>query len=195
MTSAGHADSYIVSTRTAGRDEPLASTLYYVSQGTPGLSVSGPWEGLGLRGNASAPMRLTNALLPASMRVCPEGEGLAAMLKTVLPLFQLGSAAVSVGIARAATEATRHHLKTSRLEHLGQALSALPNLRARLAQMQVAVDTQEAFTAHVAACLENPGPDTLVAVLESKAAAAEAVLQVTDLAMRTCGGGRIQRAY
>src|SRR5262249_12560703 len=30
VTSAGHADSYIVSTRTAGREEPMVSTLYYV---------------------------------------------------------------------------------------------------------------------------------------------------------------------
>jgi alkylation response protein AidB-like acyl-CoA dehydrogenase len=188
VTSAGHADSYIVSTRTAGRSEPLASTLYYVPRGTSGLSVSGPWDGLGLRGNASAPMRLSDVLLPGSMRVSPEGEGFAAMMNTVLPWFQLGSAAVSVGIARAATDATRHHLRTTKLDHLGQALSSLPNLRARVAQMQLAVDTQEAFLTHVAARMENPGPDTLVAVLESKAAASEAALCVTDLAMRTCGG-------
>ena len=36
--------------------------------------------------------------------------------------------------------------------------------------------------------MENPQPDTMLAVLESKAAANEAALQVTDLAMRTCGG-------
>ncbi len=188
VTSAGHADSYIVSTRSAGRDEVLASTLYFVGRDTHGLSVSGPWNGLGLRGNASAPMRLTDAPVPASLRVSAEGEGLAAMMSATLPWFQLGSAAVAVGIARAATEATRQHLRTSRLEHLGQTLSALPNLRARLAQMQIAVDTQEAFLTHVAARMENPGPDTLTAVLESKAAATEAALHVTDLAMRTCGG-------
>jgi alkylation response protein AidB-like acyl-CoA dehydrogenase len=133
-------------------------------------------------------MHVCGTQVIASAPSLPEGEGLAAMMKTVLPWFQLGSAAVSVGLSRTATEATRQHLRTSRLEHLGQALSALPNLRARLAQMQVVVDTQEAFMAHVAASLENPGPATLVAVLESKAAAAEAALQVTDLAMRTCGG-------
>jgi alkylation response protein AidB-like acyl-CoA dehydrogenase len=188
VTSAGHADSYIVSTRSAGRTEPLASTLFYVPADAAGLTVSGPWTGLGLRGNASAPMQLADVAVPLTDRLSPEGEGFAVMLDPVLPWFQLGSAAVALGIARAATDATRQHLSATTLEHLGQSLSALPNLRARLAQMQITVDTQQAFLEQVAARMENPGPETLLAVLESKAAAAEAALHVTDLAMRTCGG-------
>ena len=34
------------------------------------------------------------------------------------------------------------------------------------------VDTQQVFVDHVAARMEAPGPDTMLAVLESKAAAA-----------------------
>ena len=96
---------------------------------------------------------------------------------------------MSVGIApSAATEGIRRHLLAARLEHLGGALATLPNLRARLAQMQIAVDTQQAFLEHVAGRMVTAGPDTLLALLESKAAAAEAAVQVTDLAMRTGGG-------
>jgi alkylation response protein AidB-like acyl-CoA dehydrogenase len=54
--------------------------------------------------------------------------------------------------------------------------------------MQIAVDMQQAFLEQVAGLMENPGPATLAAVLEVKAAAAEACLFVTDLAMRTGGG-------
>jgi alkylation response protein AidB-like acyl-CoA dehydrogenase len=93
-----------------------------------------------------------------------------------------------VGIARAATEGIQQHLLSARLEHLGQPLASLLNLRARLAQMRICVDTQQAFLEHVAGRMEAPGSDTLLAVLESKAAAAEAALHVTDLAMRTGGG-------
>jgi alkylation response protein AidB-like acyl-CoA dehydrogenase len=188
VTSAGHADSYIVSTGSAGATTPMTSTLYFLPRDTAGLTVSGSWNGLGLRGNASAPMRLDNVTVPAAWRASAEGGGLTAMLEVVLPWFQLGSAAVAVGIARAAVESTRQHLLGSRLDHLGQPLASLLNLRARLAQMQISVDTHQAFLEQVAERLENPGPDTLLAVLESKAAAAEAALQVTDLAMRTCGG-------
>jgi alkylation response protein AidB-like acyl-CoA dehydrogenase len=188
VTSAGHADGYVVSTRSAGATDPLVSTLYYVPRGAPGLSVSGAWKGLGLRGNASAPVRLEGVELPATHRLGSEGGGFALMMSAVLPWFQLGTAAVAVGIAAAATRGTREHLLSAKLEHLGQPLASLPNLRARLAQMRIAVDTQEAFLEHVAGRMENPGPETLLALLESKAAAAEAAVQVTDLAMRTCGG-------
>jgi alkylation response protein AidB-like acyl-CoA dehydrogenase len=188
VTSAGHADSYVVSTRSATADDPLSSTLYLVPREAPGLRVGEPWNGLGLRGNASAPLRLENVAVSFDQQVSGESEGFSAMVNVVLPWFQLGSAAVSVGIARAATEGIRQHLQAAQLEHLGQPLASLPTLRARLAQMQIAVDTQQAFLDHVVGRMESPGPDTLLAVLESKAAAAEAALHVTDQALRAGGG-------
>src|SRR5437764_2690174 len=45
VTSAGQADSYIVSTRAAGATEPTASTLYYVPKGAGGMTVTGRWTG------------------------------------------------------------------------------------------------------------------------------------------------------
>lgn len=193
VTSAGRADSYVVSARSVAASEMTSSTLYYVPAGADGLTVSGVWTGLGLRGNSSAPMRLGGVTVPASNRLSGEGEGFSAMLSVVLPWFQLCSASVSVGISAAATEATRRHLLASKLEHLDESLASLMNLRARLAQMQIAVDTQRVFVEHVARRMENPAPDTLLRVLESKAGAAEAALQVTDLAMRTCGGAAFSR--
>jgi alkylation response protein AidB-like acyl-CoA dehydrogenase len=193
VTSAGHVDSYVVSTRSAGATEPTASVLYAVKRDAPGLTVGGSWDGLGLRGNASAPVRLQGVTVHSCDRLSGEAEGLGVMLSVVLPWFQLGSAAVAVGIARAATEGIRHHLRAAKLEHLGQSLADLPTLRARLAQMQVTLDAQQAFVGHVAGRMENPGPDTLLAVLESKAAAAEAALQVTDRAMRVGGGAAFAR--
>src|SRR5277367_2662411 len=58
VTSAGHAQSYVVSALAPEGKSPTDSTLYLVASGTPGLSVAGPWDGLGMRANASAPMTL-----------------------------------------------------------------------------------------------------------------------------------------
>ena len=193
VTSAGHADSYIVSTRTAGTTDPMSLSLFFVTKNAPGLTVAGAWNGLGLRGNASAPMRLDQVSCPSSSRLCEDGQGLPVMMNSVLPWFQLGSAAVSVGIAHAATEGIRRHLLASKLEHLGQPLASLMNLRARLAQMAIAVETQRVYLDHVAALMEKAAPETLLGVLQCKAAAAEAALEVTDLAMRTGGGACFSR--
>jgi len=59
--------------------------------------------------------------------------------------------------------------------------------------MQIATDTLAAFLESVAEKMAQPGPETMLAVLESKAAGAETALQVTDLAMRTCGGAAFSR--
>jgi alkylation response protein AidB-like acyl-CoA dehydrogenase len=193
VTSAGHADSYIVTTRSSRAAELTDSTIYYVPRDAPGLSVRGSFDGLGLRGNASAPMRLENVTVPTSHRVCDDGAGFPLMMDAVLPWFQVGSAAVSLGIARAATEGIRGHLLASKLEHLGQSLSSLMNLRARLAQMRIAVDTNQAFLDDACRRMEAGGPDLMLALLESKAAAAEMALQVTDLALRTGGGACFSR--
>ncbi|HEY7424435.1 MAG TPA: acyl-CoA dehydrogenase family protein, partial [Gemmataceae bacterium] len=193
VTGAGRVDSYIVSTRGAAASDPLTSTLYFVPGDASGLTVGAAWNGLGLRGNASAPLRLEGVTVPVSHRLSGEGTGFAMMMNVVLPWFQIGAAAVSVGIARAATEATRRHLLAASFDHLGQPLAALPTLRARLGQMHIAVDTQQAFLEHIADVMEQPGPATLLTVLESKAAAAETALHVTDLAMRVCGGAAFGR--
>jgi alkylation response protein AidB-like acyl-CoA dehydrogenase len=110
------------------------------------------------------------------------------MVNVGLPWFQLGSAAVSVGICRSAVTAVKDHLLAARLEHLGQKLADLPNLRAELARMHIRTDAQAAMVHKVAWKMEHPQPDTMLAVLESKASANEAALEVTDLAMRACGG-------
>src|ERR1700752_2877959 len=58
VTSAGHADGYVVSTLSAGATRPIESSIYLVLKEDAGVAVSGAWRGLGLRGNASAPITL-----------------------------------------------------------------------------------------------------------------------------------------
>ena len=56
VTSAGHAESYVVSTRPERTDSPIESSLYLVPSSATSITVGPAWDGLGLRGNASAPM-------------------------------------------------------------------------------------------------------------------------------------------
>jgi alkylation response protein AidB-like acyl-CoA dehydrogenase len=188
VTSAGHADGYVVSTLDAGARKPIESTLYVVLATDPGIAVSGSWEGLGLRGNSSAPMTLTDVPVTDARALTPAAKGLDMMLGVVLPLFQVGSAAIAAGIAEAAVKKTTGHLTGARHEHLGTALADVPVLRARLAQMRIETDRARAHLVSVLDSLEAPGPATQLLVLEAKAAATEAAVVVTDLALRACGG-------
>jgi alkylation response protein AidB-like acyl-CoA dehydrogenase len=194
VTAAGHADSYVASSLSPDAAGPTDSTLYLVPKATPGLSVSSPWDGLGLRANMSAPVALEGCVVPNDLRITEERAGFKAMLDVVLPFFNLGSTAVALGICRSAVGATVSHLKTAVFEHLGASLGeALPTVRATLAAMQIETDGLAARLDDLIVSLEHPGPTTMLRVLESKAAAGEAAIRVTSDAMRACGGAAFSR--
>ena len=98
VTSAGHAQSYVVSSLAPEGAGPTDSTLYLLAAQTRGLSVAGPWDGLGLRANASSPIALDDCEVPSDFQLTDDGAGFPAMLNVVLPLFSLGTAAVALGI-------------------------------------------------------------------------------------------------
>src|SRR4051794_26170065 len=195
VTSAGHADGYVVSTLASGATQPLESTIYLVLKEDKGLSVAGPWRGLGLRGNASAPMTFESVAVESNRALTPNGKGLDMMLGVVLPLFQVGTAAVGVGIAEAAVRATIAHVTHARFEESNSSLRDLPTLRAQIARMRIETDRARAHLAAVLDSLESPGPATQLMVLEAKASGTEAAATVTELAMRTCGGAAFGGAH
>jgi alkylation response protein AidB-like acyl-CoA dehydrogenase len=194
VTSAGHAQSYIVSALAPEGTGPTDSTLYVVAASTPGLSVAGPWDGLGLRANASAPVVLDNCQVASDFQLTDDGAGFPSMLNVTLPLFCLGSAAVALGLCRAAVAGTASHLKTAKFEHLGQTLGeSLPTLRAQLATMQIETDGLSARVDDLVDHLEQPRETTVLRVLETKAAAGENAISVTSTAMRVCGGAAFSK--
>jgi alkylation response protein AidB-like acyl-CoA dehydrogenase len=191
VTSAGEADSYVWSSRPMAADG--MSTLWLVPRGAPGLEIAGGFDGLGLRGNASRPMTATSLLVPATARLGPDGGGFDLMMGVVLPWFQVLNAAASVGIMDAATERTAAHAAATRFEHTGQTFADQPVTRSHIARMRIATDQAHALLLDTVAALEGGRPDAQLRVLEVKAAAAEAALTVTDLAMRVCGGSAYRR--
>jgi alkylation response protein AidB-like acyl-CoA dehydrogenase len=194
VTSAGYAHSYVVSSLAPEGAGLTDSTLYLVPASAKGLSVAGPWDGLGMRANASAPMALENCLVDPSHQLTDDGAGFGAMLNAVLPFFNLGTASVSLGLCRAAVAATTSHLKTAKFEHLGQSLGeSLPTLRAQLAEMQIDTDGLAARIEDLVDHLERPRETTVLRVLETKAAAGDIAVSVTSTAMRTCGGAAFSK--
>jgi alkylation response protein AidB-like acyl-CoA dehydrogenase len=193
VTSAGEADGYVVSTQWADAKSPAESMLYLVLKEDAGIRPRERWNGIGMRGNASSPMSFEGVALEEGRALSPEGKGMEVMLGVVLPVFMLGNAAISVGICEAAVQATQAHLVSTRFEHTGTRLSDLPNQRARLAEMRIETDRARAHLESVIDAVETPGPATQLLVLESKSAAAEAAVKVTEIGMRACGGAAFGR--
>jgi len=188
-TSAGFADVYITSTGSPGGE---GVDVYAIPADTPGLEPSGTFSGMGLRGNASAPMSI-DVCIPASYRVGAEASGFALMMDTILPWFNLGNAAVSVGLAASATTSAINHVGNARLEHPGSSLAELPTIRAQIARMGIALAAQRAYLTVAANSVSSPSDATLTHVLGVKASANDAALAITESAMRVCGGAAFSK--
>jgi alkylation response protein AidB-like acyl-CoA dehydrogenase len=191
VTSAGEAGGYVWSSRPVAAEG--ASTIWYLPAGTPGLDVAGSFDGLGLRGNASRPMSASGVKVEADAMLGADGAGLDVMMGTVLPYFQLMSAAFSVGTMAAATGKSAAHAAGTRLEHLDQVLADNPTVRANVARMQIRTDMTRGLLLDALNALESGRADTMLRILEVKAAAGEESTAVTDLAMRVCGGAAFRR--
>jgi alkylation response protein AidB-like acyl-CoA dehydrogenase len=191
VTSAGEADSYVWSSHPLAAEG--ASTIWLVPANTAGLSVAGAFNGLGLRGNASSPVNAKQVALERSAMLGQDGGGFDIMMSIVLPYFQIMNAAFSVGTMEAATHKAAEHVAGTKFEHLGNGLSDLPTVRAYIARMRIKTDLARALLLDTLDAAEKGRADTMLRVLEVKAAAGEASTEVTDLAMRVCGGAAFRK--
>lgn len=193
VTSAGHADSYVTATGAHGSSDPLVTELYLIPARTPGIEVGGPFDGLGLCGNASSAIEFAAVRIDASRRLGAPASGMTLMMEATLPWFVLGCAACCVGLAGAAVAMAADHLAGARLEHLGTPLSGIAMNRARLAEAKIRHMQARALLYEVAGQVAAGDPAAQVGVLALKAAAAEMAIAVTDETMRVCGGAAFSR--
>ncbi|HEY9404494.1 MAG TPA: acyl-CoA dehydrogenase family protein [Pyrinomonadaceae bacterium] len=191
VTSAGEADSYVWSSRPLEAEGQ--STIWLVPAASAGLSIPAPFDGMGLRGNSSSPVTAEGVLVPRGNILGADGGGFDVMMGVVLPYFQLMSAGFSTGTMEAATQKAAAHVAGTRLEHLGSSLADLPTIRAYLSRMRIKTDMCRALLGDALTAIETGREDAMLRVLEVKAAAGEASTEVTELAMRVCGGAAFRK--
>ncbi len=190
-TGAGQVDSYVWSSKPMTAEG--ASTIWLVPAKAEGLSVVAPFNGLGMRGNYSSPIKAEGVYIENAAMLGADGAGFEIMMGVVLPYFQLMNAAVSLGIMEAATTKTAAHAGTTKYQHLGSSLADMPTIRAYIARMRIKTDMVRSLLFDTFTALESGRADGMLRVLEIKAAAGETATEVTDLAMRVCGGAAFRK--
>jgi alkylation response protein AidB-like acyl-CoA dehydrogenase len=187
VTAASNADVYIASALAPDAETALEPNLYAVDRMTEGVSVAGRFDGLGLRGNDSAPVRLDVEVADGA-RLGDEKAGFGLMMSVVLPWFSLGNSAVSLGLARAALDRAIAHASGARFEHLDSSLADLPTIRAYLAKAWTDLAAHQALLNETAASVAAPDDTTMLGVLATKAGCNEVALRTTETALRVTGG-------
>jgi alkylation response protein AidB-like acyl-CoA dehydrogenase len=191
VTSASKATAYVWSSRPL--DGQGLSTLWLVPASAAGIAVQGPFEGLGLRGNDSSPVRASDVEVDRGAMLGADGKGFEIMMGTVLPTFAVLNAGCSIGLATGGIRRTIQHVSQTRHSDTGASLADLPTIRNYIARMQVKTDAAGALLTDTIDAIAGRRQDATLRVLECKAAAGETANEVLDIAMRVCGGAAFRK--
>ncbi|MEA3020186.1 MAG: butyryl-CoA dehydrogenase [Actinomycetota bacterium] len=191
ITSAGEADSYVWTSRPMLGD--VGASLWLVPANAGGLKVGAPFDGLGLRGNASSSVKAVGVRVPAAALLGSDGAGLDIALTVALPVFQILSASCSIGLMDAAVARTIQHVSTARLEHLDQTLSQQPVVRQHIADMKNQADAASVLVDDAIVALTTGRDGAALRMLQAKTVAGDTAISVIDMAMRVGGGAAFRK--
>lgn len=191
VTSAGEADSYVWTSQAASGAGGV--TLWLVPSSSAGLKVAAPFDGLGLRGNASSPVLASGVTVPLANRLGADGAGLDIALGVTLPVFQVLNASCSLGFTDAAIGKAIAHAVSARFEHLDQTLADQPVTRQHIARAKNLADQASTLVDDAINALGVGRPDAALRMLQTKAVASETANTVLDIAMRVGGGAAFRK--
>lgn len=189
VTNAGHADSYVVSTKASDLARGLGEfNCLLIDRDLPGMEWLEPWQGFGMRGNSARGLRLDNVRVPVANLLGQEGDEVWYVFEVVTPYFLIAMAGTYLGVAQAALDETLRHVRTRSHSTSGETLASVASNQMAIAQMWARVERTRQWIYHAAHAGDVGQPDALPLLLTSKAEAADAAVWVANEAMTLCGG-------
>jgi len=119
------------------------STAFIVDTQEPGYFHGKTEPKLGIRASATCEVEFADCRVPAANRLGAEGQGFQIAM-TVLDAGRIGIAAQSVGIARAAYEASVRHARERKA--FGTAIGSFQMIQSKLADMKCRIDAARLLT-------------------------------------------------
>ncbi len=184
VTSGGHADIYLVLVQSATGD---GLDCFAVERDADGVRFDGEWRGMGMAGNSSIALELTDVYADDAARIGDAGAGAGLVFGVVAPFFLVGLASVNVGIAAAALKTAADHAANRTYED-GSSLAEVQMIQHLIADMDIAVRSTRLLVREAAALGDAGDEGALVPIMEAKVAATETAASVTQRALEVCGG-------
>lgn len=153
-------------------------TAVLVPRDASGLTVNEREQNMGLKGLATYELQLANCKVPA-------GNQLQGDLKPLLNRQRVASAALAVGVARAAFEYAREYAKERKA--FGVFIAQKQAIAFMLAEMAIEIDATRLLTWEAAWKIDRDEDATREACL-ARRYAADMALKVTDNAVQVLGG-------
>jgi alkylation response protein AidB-like acyl-CoA dehydrogenase len=184
----GAADYYGVLCTIDKPDATLRDSIYLaVPADAPGVSVTGDWDPLGMRGTVSRTLLLKQVHVPFAARLMPEGTYFQAaqrfphMFATLSPTY--------MGIAQAAYDFTVQYLRGEMSGTPPVKRRMYPTKQIAVAQMRVMLEqTRALFLQNARDARVDPDKHTRMRILSAHYTIMENAAAIASLAVRTCGG-------
>jgi alkylation response protein AidB-like acyl-CoA dehydrogenase len=166
----------------------LRDSLYLaVPADAPGVSVSGDWDPLGMRGTVSRTLLLDDVWVPAEARLMPEGLYFQAaqrypyMFATLSPTY--------MGIAQAAYDFTVTYLRGEMPNTPPVRRRMYPTKQIAVAEMRIKLEqTRALFLQTAYEARVDPDKDARIRLLAAHYTIMENANDICRVAVRTCGG-------
>jgi alkylation response protein AidB-like acyl-CoA dehydrogenase len=189
----GAADYYGVLCTEDKPERSMRDTLYIaVPASSPGLTITGEWDPLGMRGTVSRTLVMKDMFVPDDGQLMPRGLYFQAAM--TWPHMFLTLAPTYMGIARAAYDFTVQYLRGE--------VPGLPPVKRRMyptkqiavAQMFITLQqTRALFERTIGEARANPTKEERLRCYAAQYTIMENANDICRLAIRTCGGQSMMR--
>jgi alkylation response protein AidB-like acyl-CoA dehydrogenase len=183
ITNGTWADVCLVFARTGG-EGPKGVSAFLLPTDTAGFEAREIKGKLGLRGQATAEIFLTDVRVPASARLGEEGEGFTIAMRS-LDKGRVSVAAGCTGIVQGCLEAVVSYATERR--QFGRPLASYQMIQDMIAEISVDADAARLLTWRAADLIERGEPFG-VAASKAKLFASEAAVKAANLAIQAFGG-------
>jgi alkylation response protein AidB-like acyl-CoA dehydrogenase len=203
-TSGGFADWYIVQTTSPDLDGDYSNLSCFLILGDEILADPASWDGLGLRGNQSGPIKVDDVVIPDGRLVGPVGDGASSNDEAVDPFFLLCSSSCWNGISMGLIDIAKRHTTQKKHADVGMRVCDYPTIQDYVGEAVIDTNTSRALTYQMATAMDKvtndcdwsihadvsvlPRADLLHWMWQVKFAAAKNVANVSDKMLHACGG-------
>ena len=186
VTSAEKADYYLTYTNSC--EVSGGKNNWITPNSLQGLiHEEGVWNGLGMRGNVSKPVRYENVRLETKRYLLGrDGEG-GTHAGLVAMYFVVGLGAVYSGVGQSAYECALNHCKSRKYTD-GSSLADKELVRIHIANLYTKTQSQIALVKEAARAFDCGDSNAACKIFASRINATELVMQICELAMRLGGG-------
>jgi hypothetical protein len=191
ITNAGVADTAVVMAVTDRAAGKRGISAFVVERGTKGFRAGKKEDKLGVRSSDTSELVLEDVRVPPESLLGEEGQGFVDTLR-ILDKGRIGIAAFSVGIARAALEASIRYALERR--QFGHPIADFQAIQTKIADMATQVDAARLLT-HRAAAMADAGRSHTAESSMAKLLASEAAVQIALEAIQIHGGYGYVKEY